>query len=135
MMEMRVIIVNNEEQVLRHVQTLQQADYALHQIYILSFDKEMSRELTEISGTGEILISSEGLTSTLTNLLRFQGERLIAEMEALGLTEQEARQYEHALEFGGYLIAAKPKQELPSYLPDQEWVSYDDRVPSFQSNQ
>lgn len=133
-METRVMIVNNKEQALRQVQALHQVDYPLHRIYILSADQEDCRELTAISGTGEILTGTEGLSYELNKLLRSSGDRLMAEMEALGLTEQEARQYEQALEFGGYLIVAKPKQELPSYLMDHEWTAFEERIPSLEQS-
>jgi uncharacterized membrane protein len=133
-MENRVMIVNNEEQALKQVQALHQEAYPLHQIYILSSDKEKSDELSIQSGTGHIFTGNEGLSSALKNLLYAQEERLLAEMEALGMTEQEALQYEQALEFGGFLIVAKPKQELYSYWRDEERASYGDRIPSLQQN-
>jgi hypothetical protein len=66
-------------------------------------------------------------------LLRTQGERLLAEMEALGLHEHEAEEYEQALEFGGYLIVAKPRQESQAYIAAQMILS-DYRQPQLDYN-
>jgi hypothetical protein len=48
-MECRVI-VNDEEQALRHIHSLQQEGYPLHQIYILGTDEQLVDDLIEISG-------------------------------------------------------------------------------------
>jgi hypothetical protein len=127
-MDCRVMIVNDEEQALRQISSLGREDYPLTQMYILASNEQLVDKLVKISGTQHATIADEGLPSALSKLLRTQGQRLLAEMEALGLSEQEAVQYEQALEFGGYLIVAKPRQESEAFMAAQ-MASSDYRYP------
>jgi hypothetical protein len=131
-MECRVI-VNNEEQALRHIHSLKQEGYPLYQIYILGTEEQLVDDLIEISGAQHATVADEGMTAALKKLMRTQGERLLAEMEALGLHQQEAEQYEQALAFGGYLIVAKPRQESQAYIAAQ-MIPSDYRQPQLEYN-
>jgi hypothetical protein len=127
-MESRMMIVNDQEQALRHINNLLQEGFPLSQMYILASDEKLVDELVEITGAQHPALADEGMTSALTKLLRSQGQRLLDEMEALGMTQQEAEQYEQALEFGGILIVAKPRPESQAYLAAQ-MVPADYRYP------
>jgi hypothetical protein len=118
-MECRMMIVNDEEQALRHINSLQQEGFPLSQMYILAADEQMVNDLVEITGTQQATLADEGMSSALTKLIRSQGQRLLYEMEALGMTQHEAEQYEQALEFGGILIVAKPRPESQAYIAAQ----------------
>jgi hypothetical protein len=132
-MECRMMIVNDEEQALRHINSLQQEGFPLTQMFILASDEHMVDELVEITGTQHATLADEGMTSALTKLIRSQGQRLLDEMEALGLTQHEAEQYEQALEFGGILIVAKPRPESQAYIAAQ-MVPSDYRYPPLSYN-
>ncbi|MBP1988980.1 general stress protein [Paenibacillus eucommiae] len=119
-MDYKVDIVNDEEQALRHILTLQKESYPLSQIYVLTMDAQKAEELAEISGTQRAAAADEGLSDSLANLYLSQGERLLEEMEAIGLSEYEAQQYEQALEFGGYMIVAKLKLESAPYMSAEQ---------------
>jgi hypothetical protein len=114
-----MMIVNDEEQALRHINSLQQEGFPLSQMYILAADEQMVNDLVEITGTQQATLADEGMSSALTKLIRSQGQRLLYEMEALGMTQHEAEQYEQALEFGGILIVAKPRPESQAYIAAQ----------------
>ncbi|SEB66875.1 general stress protein [Paenibacillus sp. GP183] len=118
-MESRMMLVNDQEQALRHIYSLQHEGFPLSQMYILASDEQLVDELVEITGAQHPALADEGMTSALTKLLRSQGQRLLDEMEALGMTQHEAEQYEQALEFGGILIVAKPRPESQVYLAAQ----------------
>jgi hypothetical protein len=132
-MECKMMIVNDEEQALRHINSLQHEGFPLSQMYILASDEHLVDELVEITGTQHATLADEGMTSALTKLICSQGQRLLDEMEALGMTQHEAEQYEQALEFGGILIVAKRRPESQAYIAAQ-MVPIDYRYPPLNYN-
>ncbi|GGG09063.1 general stress protein [Paenibacillus abyssi] len=89
------------------VRDLNQRGYSQDDIYVLAHDDDHTDSLADATNANTIGMSEEGVFTSMANLFRSRGDELRAKLESIGLSEQEADQYEQELDKGKVLVIAK----------------------------
>ncbi|WP_026695940.1 general stress protein [Peribacillus kribbensis] len=99
----QVHVVENGLQAKEKIDSL---GFSKENVYLFAHDKDRSEHLTEATHTEEVGMGEQGLLSSLGNVFKSRGDELRSKMESLGLTKQEAAQYETELDKGRVVLVA-----------------------------
>jgi len=80
--------------------------YEYDHIYLFAHDEERSKDLTDVTDTGVVGVGELGVLDSVSNVFRKRGDELRAKFEAVGLSDEEAEQYEKVLDQGQVVIVA-----------------------------
>jgi hypothetical protein len=95
-----VKIAENAEKALDDVKELYRKGYEMDDIYVLAHHEDVTHKLAAIANTKEIGITEEGVYQSLANVFRSRGDELRSKFTSLGISEDEASQYERELDKG-----------------------------------
>ncbi|MDR4950000.1 general stress protein [Neobacillus cucumis] len=101
-----VKVVENGVQAKKEIEQLMMQGFTKDDIYLLTHNKERSKDLTESLGLTGIGIEEQGVLGSLANVFRSRGDELRVKLESLGLSNTEAEHYEEELDHGKVLVIA-----------------------------
>jgi hypothetical protein len=101
-----VHVVENGVQAMDKIQTLETEGFAKENIYLFAHDEDRSEHLTEATDTGGVGMKEQGILNTVTNVFKSRGDELRSKFESLGMSTQEAEQYEVELDKGRLVLVA-----------------------------
>lgn len=99
--------VENVVQAKAEVERLVAEGYSHDEIYIFAHDEKRGKDITEALDTEKVGVAEQGLWSKMKNLVSSRGDELRSEMQAAGLSEDEAATAESELDLGKLVIIAK----------------------------
>ncbi|KKB33183.1 general stress protein [Bacillus thermotolerans] len=102
--------VENAVQAKSEIETLLSQGYSRDDIYILAHDKHRGEDITEALNTGEVGMKEQGLIDSVKNIFQSRGDELRSKLQSLGLSEQEAANYEKELDKGRLVLIANQQQ-------------------------
>ncbi|WP_019720178.1 general stress protein [Heyndrickxia coagulans] len=112
----KIEVVENGLEATNKITEFENEGFSKDNIYIFSHDKNRSKDLTDATETRSVGMEEQGVVDSVGNLLRERGDELRSKMQALGLSEMEAVQYEKLLDEGRVVVIATDNQEEPEHL-------------------
>lgn len=103
-MNNKVKLVMTEEQAIEAIRSFRREGYALEEIYVLAHDDKTTEGLADLMDTNKVGLYEEGIANTFANLFRSRGDQLRSKMHSLGLTKEEAAQFEGELDKGKIMV-------------------------------
>lgn len=103
----KVEVVENGVQATKKISSLEAAGFGKENIYIFAHEEDRSEHLKEATETGDLGFKEQGFFDSIGNLFKSRGDELRSKFESLGLTKQEAEQYEAELDKGRLVLVAK----------------------------
>ncbi|PSL40387.1 heat induced stress protein YflT [Planomicrobium soli] len=100
------LTVENAVQAKSEVERLQSQGYDDDNIYIFAHDKRREADITEALDTESVGVKEQGFLNGMKNITNSRGDELRAKMAAVGLSDQEAEEYEEELDKGKLVIIA-----------------------------
>ena len=73
-------------------------------IYVFSHETDLEDKMAEVFGTEEVGMKEQGVLNKIKNIFSKRGDELRDQFEALGLSEQSAREAEGVLDDGRLVI-------------------------------
>ncbi|MGO1060259.1 general stress protein [Planococcus sp. FY231025] len=98
------LTVENALQAKSEIERLESQGYDDDDIYIFAHDPRRQHDIAEALDAED---ADSGFMSKLKNLTTSRGDQLRSEMQSVGLTKEEADQYEEELDKGKLVIIAK----------------------------
>lgn len=102
----KVEIVENGVQATEKINSLEAAGFGKENIYIFAHDSDRSEHLTDATETGNMGFKEQGFFDSIGNMFKSRGDELRNKFEAIGLSKQEAEQYESELDKGRLVLVA-----------------------------
>ncbi|WP_071461442.1 general stress protein [Bacillus massilinigeriensis] len=102
----KALVVENGVQATEKIKMLETEGFTKENIYIFAHSTDRSEHLTEATETGEVGFKEQGFFESIGNMFRSRGDELRAKFESLGMTKQEAEQYEMELDKGRLVLVA-----------------------------
>jgi hypothetical protein len=102
----KVHVVENGVQATEKINMLQSEGYTKEDVYLFAHDKNRSENLTDATETADVGVTEQGLFESVGNMFKSRGDELRSKFESVGLTQQEANQYEKELDNGRLVIVA-----------------------------
>lgn len=103
---LNIKIVSNDIEATSTVNEFMQDGYRQDDIYLFSYDKKETEQLTETNSTGELGIKEQGLSKTISHIFKARGGEVLSKLQTLGVHEEDAKNYERELKEGKYLVVA-----------------------------
>ena len=103
--------VENALQAKKEIEKLETQGYTLDDIYIFAHDKKRTKDITKALDTEEVGVKEQGFLDSMKNMTSSRGDELRAKLAAVGLSDQEAEQYEEELDKGKLVIVANKSVE------------------------
>lgn len=100
------LTVENALQAKEEIEKLETQGFTHDDIYIFAHDKKRTKDITDALDTESVGIKEQGFLDGMKNMTSSRGDELRSKMAAVGLTEQEAAQYEEELDKGKLVIIA-----------------------------
>jgi len=101
-----VRVVENGIQAKEVIEQFLNRGYTKDEVYLLTHDKNRSKDLTEALETNDVGVSEQGAFDLMANVFRSRGDELRSKIHSLGLSDVEAQQYERELDQGRVLVIA-----------------------------
>ncbi len=98
------LTVENALQAKKEIEKLESQGYHEDHIYLFAHDPKRQHDIADALDTED---PDAGFINKLKNFTSSRGDQLRSEMQSVGLTEQEADQYEEVLDTGKLVIVAK----------------------------
>ena len=105
-----VHVVENGVEAKDTIQSLETQGYNKENIYLFAHDEDRSEHLTEATDTGAVGMKEQGFLNSITNVFKSRGDELRSKFEALGMSAQEAEQYEVELDKGRLVLVASDQK-------------------------
>lgn len=102
----QVHVVENGLQAKEKIDQLTITEFTKENIYLFAHDKDRSEHLTENTDTESVGLAELGLIDKVSNIFKSRGDELRKSFVNLGLTENEANQYEKELDKGKVVLIA-----------------------------
>lgn len=101
-----VKIVENGVEARREIEQFITQGFTKDEIYLLAHDKNRTEDLTDALDINDIGIAEQGVFDSMANVFMSRGDQLRSKMEALGLSNLAAQQYERELDQGRVVVVA-----------------------------
>ncbi|MGG0435825.1 general stress protein [Priestia megaterium] len=85
-------VAENSGQANKFIEDFFTNGFSKSEVYLLTYNKERSEHLTDITDTKEYRVSEQGLFESAVNKLFSREDELRSKMASLGLTREEAEQ-------------------------------------------
>ena len=99
--------VENVVQAKKEVEQLETQGYARNDMYIFAHEPRLESEIADTFKTEEVGMEEQGFMDTMKNVFAKRGDELRTEFESLGLTHEEAEEFERILDQGKLIVIAK----------------------------
>ncbi|MFX3675146.1 MAG: general stress protein [Paenisporosarcina sp.] len=103
------LTVENALQAKMEIEKLETQGFTHDDIYIFAHDKDRSKDITNALDTESVGMKEQGFLNSMKNMTSSRGDELRAKMAAVGLSTQEAEQYEKELDKGKLVLIAHKK--------------------------
>lgn len=103
------LTVENALQAKTEIEKLETQGFTHDDIYIFAHDRARSEDVTNALEVEKVGFKEQGFLDTLKNTTRSRGDELRTKLASVGLSEQEAAQYEEELDKGKLVIIANKK--------------------------
>ena len=103
------LTVENALQAKAEIEKLETQGYTHDDIYIFAHDKNRSKDITNALDTEKVGMKEQGFLDSMKNMTSSRGDELRAKMSSVGLSDQEAEQYEKELDTGKLVLVAYKK--------------------------
>lgn len=104
------LTVENALQAKREIDKLETQGFTHDDIYIFAHDKGRSKHITSALDTESVGMKEQVFLDSMKNMTSSRGDELRNKMAAVGLSVQEAEQYEKELDKGKLVLIAYKKQ-------------------------
>ncbi|MFJ8263164.1 general stress protein [Rummeliibacillus sp. NPDC094406] len=104
------IPVENALQARDQIAKLESQGYNRDNIYIFAHFQEREDDITDALDTAEVNMKDQGFFNTMKNYVVSRGDELRSQMQAIGLSKEEAAAAEKELDKGKLIIIAKGLQ-------------------------
>lgn len=98
--------VENAVQAKEAIERMEAQGYSRDHIHVFAHDKNREENINDALDTESVGVGEEGLFSSMKNVVSSRGDELRSELAAVGLTEDEAAEYEEELDQGKLVIIA-----------------------------
>ncbi|CAM3834267.1 general stress protein [Mesobacillus zeae] len=102
----KALVVENGVQANEKISMLEMEGFAKENIFIFAHSTDRSEHLTEATETGEVGFKEQGFFQSIGNMFKSRGDELRSKFESLGMTIEEADQYEMELDKGRLVLVA-----------------------------
>lgn len=102
-----VKVCENGVQAEQAVQQLTAEGYDKDNIYLFAHGKERAKDLNDALDTENVGMSEQGVVDSVKNIFNKRGDELRSEFQSVGLSKEEAAQYERVLDGGELVLVAK----------------------------
>ena len=102
-----VKIAENAMKAKQEIERLEAQGYDRDNIYLFAHDKDVEKNLAETFDTETAGVGEQGLFGSMKNVVNKRGDELRQEMEAVGISQKEAAEYEEVLDTGKLVILAR----------------------------
>lgn len=106
----KVHVVENGVQALDLISTLKTEGYDRDDVYIFAHFEKRAEDISEAIDTAEVGLKEQGMLEAVGNMFKSRGDELRSKMESLGLTEQEAQEYEKELDKGRLVVVGSKNE-------------------------
>ncbi len=103
---LKVEVVENGVQATEKINSFEAAGFGKENIYIFAHDEDRGEHLTEATETGGMGFKEQGFFDSIGKMYKSRGDELRNKFESLGLSKQEAEQYERELDKGRLVLVA-----------------------------
>ncbi len=103
------LTVENALQAKTEIEKLETQGYTHDDIYIFAHDKNRSKNITDALDIEKVGMKEQGFLDSMKNMTSSRGDELRAKMSSVGLSDQEAEQYEKELDTGKLVLIAYKK--------------------------
>lgn len=103
---LKVEVVENGVHATEAINSFETAGFGKENIYIFAHDKDRGKHLTDAIDTGDMGFKEQGFFDSIGNMFKSRGDELRNKFESLGLSKQEAEQYEAELDKGRLVLVA-----------------------------
>ncbi|WP_409368481.1 general stress protein [Lysinibacillus sp. 38-6] len=100
------LTVENVVQAKQEVEKLEAQGYLRDNIYIFAHSEKREDDINEALGTEEAGISEQGFLTSMKNLVNSRGDELRNKLASVGLSKDEAAQFEEVLDTGKLVLVA-----------------------------
>ncbi|MDR0132195.1 general stress protein [Priestia megaterium] len=100
-------VAENSGQANKFIEDFFTNGFSKSEIYLLTYNKERSEYLTDITDTKQYRVSEQGLFESAVNELFSREDELRSKMASLGLTQEEAEQCINEMKQERIVIIAK----------------------------
>lgn len=107
---MNNISVENAVQARSQIEKLESQGYNRDHIYVFAHFDEREENITDALDTAEVGMKDQGFFKSMKNYMISRGDELRSQMEAIGLSKEEAAAAEKELDKGKLIIIAKELQ-------------------------
>lgn len=104
------LTVENALQAKTEIEKLETQGYTHDDIYIFAHDKNRSKDITDALDTEKVGMKEQGFLDSMKNMTSSRGDELRAKMASVGLSNQEAEQFERELDAGKLVLVAHKKE-------------------------
>ena len=104
------LTVENALQAKTEIEKLETQGFTHDDIYVFAHDKNRESDITDALDTEKVGMGEQGFLNSLKNMTVSRGDQLRSEMQAAGLTKEEAAEYEEELDKGKLVIIAKKSE-------------------------
>lgn len=102
-----ILTIENAVQAKQEIERLEREGFERDDIYIFAHDKDREKDIKNSLDTESVDVGEKGLFSSMKHVVGKRGDELRDEMQAIGLSKQEAEMYEEELDKGKLLLVAK----------------------------
>ncbi|GGF30268.1 general stress protein 17M [Halobacillus andaensis] len=104
----------NDENVMEDVKKLQHNGINSKDIYILTHDDDRTDRIASNVNANTIGLSEQDVKTFLNNIFSKKGDELRAKLQEIGLSEEDAHEYEEDLDEGKVLLIVTSDQNVES---------------------
>ncbi|MED3980870.1 general stress protein [Priestia megaterium] len=101
-----VEVVENGANINEAVNQFADKGFEKNEVYVFTYDKENSKNLTKVTDTNIIRLSEEGPLHSAASLFLTREDELRTKMASLGLSKDETKKYEEELKKGSAIVVA-----------------------------
>lgn len=101
------LTVENAVQAKKEIENLEMQGHSRDDMYIFAHSKKRGKDINKALDTEEVSMKDQGFLESMKNMLISRGDELRSQMEAVGLSSEEAVDYEEELDKGKLVIIVK----------------------------
>ncbi len=106
----------NDEELKNDVKELQNRGLDKDDVYVISHDEDRTNRVAGNADANTVGVKEMGLDTAVGNIFNKKGDELRAKFKEMGLSQQEANQYEERLDEGRILMLVTDHDKV------QDWV-------------
>ncbi|MGP4071746.1 general stress protein [Piscibacillus sp. B03] len=106
----------NDEQLVNDVQKLKKNGIDNTEMYVLSHDDDRTERIASNARANTIGFSEQDMKNFLNNMFNKKGDELRTKLQEMGLSEDEAEEYEEDMDEGKVLLIVNSQKAVSTIL-------------------